>query len=200
MPVLSLTVKNAMLDVIQVAALSLHTAYDLAGANEVTGGTPPYMRLPVTFLPAAGGTKQLTGAPYTFDVPATDIEWIGMWDADSNFVGMVPNGGDSVRPFAVDDILADTIKSASHGFVVEDSLVVWGGSAGLLPAGLVEGVVYWVVAADANTLQISTSILGSAIPLTLAGNGYLQRLTVATYSAQDHFKVNALAFDANVAA
>lgn len=201
MPIVTLASKNAVLNAIEPSSMSLHTGYDPNGlALEVFGGSPGYARLPVTFAAASSGQRSLTGAPYTFDVPATTVAFVGLWDVSLNFIAIVPNGGDSIKPFVVDDLAANTIKSAAHGFLVGDTLVVWSGSAGLLPSPLTEGPIYYVVAADANSLQISATSGGAPIGITVSANGFLQRITPTLFTSQDHFIVSALTLDATVAA
>jgi len=200
MPIFAAAAKNAMLDALPITSVSLHSAYDAAGLNELSGGTPPYARLAVTFAAAALGTKALTGAPYTFDVPAATFAWIGMWSGAGVFQGMTPNGGTILRPFVVDDLVADTLKSDRHGFVVNDTLVVWAGSAGVLPTGLIEGTTYYVVSVIADALQVAATLAGTAIALSGTGNGFGQRITPVTNAAQSTFVLNALTLDATVAA
>jgi hypothetical protein len=199
-PLFTLSAKNAMLETLAIAKLALHTSYSAAGGNEVVGGAPAYARIAVTFAAATGGQKALTGAPYTFNVPATTVAWIGMWTAGNVFQGMTPNGGGTPSPFAADDIATDIIKSAGHGFVDTSALVVWAGSAARLPVGLLEGTIYYVISSTANTLQLSATQGGVAIPLTVVGNGYLQGIIPVTFAAQDTFPVTALTLDATVAA
>lgn len=60
---------------------SLHTADPgETGANELTGGTPPYARLPLTWSPSSGGSKG--AAMVTFNVPAgVTVTHFGLWTA-----------------------------------------------------------------------------------------------------------------------
>lgn len=198
MPIFSFLAKNAALAAMTPAVLSLHTAYDGAGGNEVVGGTPAYARVPVTWLPPVNGTMSINGT-YQFDVPATTVAWVGMWDAFAGYLGMVPAGGDAERPFAVDDLVADTLKSAAHGFILNDTLVAWGGSAGFLPAGLAEGVVYYVVTVLPDSLQISDVLGGAPVTMAVTGNGFLQRIMPVTYVSQAVFPLSALTLDATIA-
>lgn len=69
---------------------SLHTASPGdTGTNEVTGGSPAYARVAVTFNAASGGAIDSSNAP-AFDVPAsTTVAYVGFWDASTagNFLG-----------------------------------------------------------------------------------------------------------------
>lgn len=196
---LTTSVKNTMLDALTITAISLHSAYSITGANELTGGSPAYIRQVVTFDAAISGLRFLSTPPYIFDVPAGTVAWIGMWADDASFVGMAPNGGDALRPFVADDTTG-TLRSAAHGFAQNDTLVVWSGSASALPGGLVEGAVYYVVAVETvGDLQLSTTLAGSPVTLISTGNGYLQRIVPVINVFQTTFAVNSLALDATVA-
>lgn len=200
MPLFSVAAKNLMLNSLPVNQVSLHSDYSTIGGNEITGGVPAYARRAAILTAASAGVRALIGVPYIFDVPASTVAWVGLWSTFLGFIGMVPNGADAMRPFAVDDTSLGTINSADHGFIIGDTVVVWSNSAGFLPVGLVEGTIYYVVSADISTLQLSESSGGGAVSLTLEGNGYVQRITPVTYIGQDQFTLNSLALDATVAA
>lgn len=59
---------------------SLHTAIPgSTGSDEITGGTPAYARIPLTWNPAATGAKTLLNTP-TFNVPPlTTVAYVGLW-------------------------------------------------------------------------------------------------------------------------
>ncbi len=64
---------------------SLHSAFPATAANELTGGTPAYARLALTFEAVAGtataGALDMTNTP-TFDVPAgATVSSVGLWTA-----------------------------------------------------------------------------------------------------------------------
>jgi hypothetical protein len=61
---------------------SLHTADPGAtGDNELSGGS--YVRVPITWNPASGGSKSIV-APQTVQIPVgSDFTHFGMWDAVS---------------------------------------------------------------------------------------------------------------------
>jgi hypothetical protein len=76
--------KNYMLDQLgsQAVYASLHTAAPgSTGASEITGGTPAYARMSLTWNAAATGTKTLSNTPI-FDVPpSTTVAYVGLWSA-----------------------------------------------------------------------------------------------------------------------
>jgi hypothetical protein len=169
---------------------SLHAAYSSAGANEVSGGAPAYARKAATWGAAAARSKATT-ASMVFDVPAgTTVRWCGFWDALSagNFLGMVPNGGGIPEDFSVNatGVTSNTLDAPAHGFAAGNSVVVWAVPGASLPAPLVEGTVYWVIATGLTTdaLQLSATSGGSAIDLTATGSGFLQRLVEEVFGAQ----------------
>lgn len=200
MPSLAITAKNTMLSALSVATLSLHSAYSGSGANELSGGVPAYARLPATSGSPANGTMSITVAS-SFDVPdAATVGWLGLWNASGTFLGMAPNGGSVPVPFAMSAAGLNTLASANHHFAIGDTLVVWAGSATGLPGTLLEGTVYYVVAADTHTLQLSATLGGIAFVYTSAGVGYLQGITLVSVVGQSTFTVSALSIDLTVAA
>ena len=75
--------KNYMLDQFgtnKALFASLHTANPgSTGSDEVTGGSPAYARMALTWNAASAGSKTLSNTP-TFDVPAsTTVTHVGLW-------------------------------------------------------------------------------------------------------------------------
>ena len=84
---LSSTGKNVMLNHLAGLAVyaSIHSAVpDDTGSSEISGGSPAYARLPVTWNTAAMGAISVTNSPITFDIPAgTTVIGVGLWSAVS---------------------------------------------------------------------------------------------------------------------
>lgn len=84
---LNATAKNLMLTELGTVALyaSLHIADPGGtGANEVTGGTPAYIRKLITWDTAAAGSMSDSGTDPVLDVPTgTTITHLGFWSAES---------------------------------------------------------------------------------------------------------------------
>ncbi len=201
MPILTQLAKDVMVDAITVASIGLHTAYSTTGGFEVVGGTPAYARVAVTFAPSSFGFKILSATPYFIDVPACTVAWIGMYDGSGTFLGMVPNGGDTLRPFTANTLVANTLQSANHGLSAFDTVVLWNGfSSAHLPTVLFEGIVYNVINATADTFQISLTPGGDIFPIPTSGNGYVQRISSAVFAAQNQYELLSLVIDSNVAA
>lgn len=156
--------KNAMLDALDVASISLHTGFPgTSGANEVTGGS--YARAAVTFGSASGAQIPLTGGPYAIDVPATTIRWVGLWDsAGTTLMAYSPNDG-SPKEYTA-DAATDVVTCPAHGYSDTDTIVFYGGS---VPGGLTEGTVYYVRDATTDTFKVAATSGGAAIDLTSAG-------------------------------
>lgn len=188
--------KNNMLDAIGVTHASLHTAYSLTGANEVTGGSPAYARKAQTFAAAASGSKAQNGTAPVFDVPATTVRWVGMWDAltAGNFLGMTPNGGSEKEYIA--DATADTITSPAHGYADGDKVVFYRGT---VPAGLTEGTVYFVRDSTTNTFKVAATAGGAAIDLTAANtyDSIMSKIVEEVYGAQGTHTVTAATLNLN---
>ena len=184
---------NAMLDAITYDLCSLHTAYSITGANEVTGGTPAYARKAIVFGAAAVRVKAATSKPL-FDIPAsTTVRWIGVWtNAGTIFRGMFANGG-TERGFQV-DVLNNNIVCEAHGLIDTDAVVFYGGPP---PTGLTEGVVYFVVsntAGDPDTFKVALTVGGAAIDITgqHSSTCKLAKMVQETFAAQGTHEVAAL--------
>lgn len=84
MAVASTTEKNSLATKYgtDAAFLSLHTADPgNTGASEVSGGSPAYARMAVTW---SAPTNGVITASVTFDVPAgTTVAYVGIWSAAS---------------------------------------------------------------------------------------------------------------------
>ncbi len=84
---LATAAKNSALDHIgtEITTLSLHTADPGAtGINEVSGGTPAYARKTCAWSAASNGQMYLSG-DVTFDVPATTVAYVGLWNGAAFF-------------------------------------------------------------------------------------------------------------------
>lgn len=195
------TAKNLMLDAMDEGIAtgakygSLHTAYSASGANEVTGGSPAYARKGLTWSAAASGAKSLAATLPIWDIPAaTDVAWIGLWDAVTagNFLGIGPNGAEAYKRFVVPtgDLAGDTIECPAHGYSNGDTVVIWAPSGG--PAGLSVGTVYFVVSAATDTFKLAATSGGSAIDVTAIGSGFVQRMVVQHFAGQGTLTVSSL--------
>lgn len=196
---LSNTAKNTMLDALDEAQAagakfgSLHSAYSSTGASELTGGAPAYARKGLTWAAASAGAKA-TSATAVFDVAAgSTVAFFGLWDAVTagNFLGMTPNGGGVVQAFVVPDISNDILECVAHGFANNDSVIAWAVPGDPLPTGLVEGTVYFVVAATTDDLQLSATSGGAAINITAIGAGTLQKITREVFGGQGTHTITA---------
>jgi hypothetical protein len=85
---LNATALNAMLEELGTTGglilfVSLHTdAVGGGDAAEVTGGAPAYIRKSITWSAAAAGNLDSSNQP-AFDVPATTIQRVGFYSAES---------------------------------------------------------------------------------------------------------------------
>lgn len=193
-------VKNALLDSAVAAGLTttphlaLHTGFPPAGGNEVTGGSPAYARKSFTWSAASGGSKGISAAQ-TFDVPATTVRAVSVYDAITAGTQKAwsPAGASARRAFSVDaaDVTADTLTSAAHGLVNGNSVLVWPTIGAALPTGLSEDTEYFVVGAATDTLQLSATLGGAAINLTAIGDGDIQKFTPEVFAAQGTYQVSA---------
>lgn len=179
---------------------SLHTDYDAAGGNEISGGSPAYARQSITFGANSGGSSDSSNAP-VFDVPggSTSVAFYGLWSAvtGGTFYGMFPLGGASANNpklfFAEES--NETITSPAHGFSDGDTVVVFGEN---LPAGLSPGVVYYVRDSTTDTFALAATSGGAAIDLTADGLGIIQAITVETFAAQGQFTLSDVDLSGNL--
>ena len=197
---LSTAAKNTMLETLDESVAtgakygSLHSAYSATGANELTGGAPAYARMAMTWGPAAAGAKATSSAAL-FNVPGgAFVRFIGFWDAPTggNFLGMTPNGGGLVQAFVVPDASNDTLECVAHGLVNDETVVVWAVPGDPLPVPLVEGTVYYVVAATTDDLKLSATLGGAAIDVSAIGAGELQKLVAEQFAAQGSHTVTSV--------
>ncbi len=163
---------NAMLEALALLLdqASLHTAFSLTGANEVSGGS--YARQSITWNAAASGALNSSNAP-SFSVPSGNtIRFIGFYDVTPSpdvWQGMIPNqqaGDEGPRRFVV-DTTAETIEDPANAFVNDENLVFLGGTA---PGGLVEGTVYFIVSRTAAGYGVAATQGGGSINLTSQGD------------------------------
>ena len=172
--------------------LSLHSAYSTAGANEATGGTPPYARKGTTWGGASGATVSIS-SPQIFDVPPMTVAFVGTWSLDTGgtFYGMFPLGGTGYREFQT-DVTNNTILSEGHSYVDGNQIVFISGAP---PAPLTEGTIYFVVnAAASETFKVAATAGGAAIDLTSDGGAEVRvsNIVAETFAAQGQYSVNSL--------
>ena len=83
----TVAVRNTMLDAGFPASVtvSIHSGNPgESGANELSGGSPAYARMPATFLAASGGQKAISETSITFDIPSgSTVQYVGVWDGST---------------------------------------------------------------------------------------------------------------------
>jgi hypothetical protein len=172
---------------------SLHTGYSASGANELSGGSPAYARLALTWSSAAGGAQVLSGT-YTFNVPAsTTVEYIGFWDAltGGNFQGMFPNAaGANAYAFAAPSS-SGILLAPGSAYTANQTVVVFASPGSSLPSGLTGGTVYYVKSPASDSFNLATTSGGSAITLSSDGSGIVQYVAVEAFISQGTLQVTA---------
>lgn len=205
------TLKNLMLAAVATASAtnpdfgSLHTAYSTTGANEVTGGSPAYARVALTWAAPASGATALAATLPSWNVPTgTTVGWWGGWDAVTagNFLFMQPLGGQSLKMASVEtatDLTNNDIFSDAHGYVADNRVVFWSGSGVALPTGLTTGTIYWVIATGLATdsFRVSTTQGGSAVDITTDAPTafFVQRCIPQTTVTQDIISLASASID-----
>jgi hypothetical protein len=181
--------KNAMLGGLTFTHASLHTAFPgTTGANEVTGGA--YARKSITMNAPSGG-QRLLNAAVTFDVPASTIRWIGLWN-DAVFVGCAPNGGATPRNF-VAIASTDVVYAPGHGYSDTQKVVFFNGTP---PGGLTAGTVYYVRDSTSDGFKVAATSGGTAIDLTSASSFgcVVCAITETVYAVADTHQLSAATF------
>ena len=173
--------------------VSLHTAYSATGTNELTGGSPAYARVAVTWSSASGESKSLSGT-YNLNVPAsTTVEYIGFWDASTsgNFQGMFPNAaGANAYAFAAPSSTGVLLAPGS-GYSANQTVAVFASPGSTLPSGLTAGTVYYVKSPSTDSFSLSATNGGSAISLSTDGSGIVQAIAVEVFASQGVFTITA---------
>lgn len=202
------TIKNAMLEVLDESNAttgadfgSLHTAYSNTGANEVTGGSPAYARVALTWAAASTGSKALAATLPTWNVPAaTTVAWWGGFTASTagTFCFMMPTGAGTLTPAATEtstDITNNDIFAKAHGYVADTRVVFWG----TLPTGLSVGTIYYVIATGltSDSFRVSTTSGGSAVDLTGTAPFafFAQKAVPETFAGQGTYSLTSASID-----
>jgi hypothetical protein len=175
-----------------ISHISLHTGDpSTTGANEMTGGSPAYARIAVTWNAAAAGLRDNSGA-LNFDVPASTVYHVGFWSAITagTFYGWFPVGGYVVQAATV-AASTDSFVSYAHGYSNDFRVVVYDvGQAGL-PAAYTEGTVYFVVTAATDSFQLSATSGGAAINGTTDTECAVQRCLPEVFAGQGVYSIAA---------
>jgi len=196
----TVTADNQMLDALNggtpssiIAYASLHTAYSVTGTNELTGGSPAYARVAVSWSAAGSSAKSPSGTPSAFNVPAsTTVAYIGFWSAltSGTFCGMGPNGGGTQYAFTAATGATATFTAPGSSYTNGQTVVVFPGVGATLPTTLpTAGTIYYIVSASGATFQLSATSGGGGITTGSTGAGLIQAITTEVYNAQGTFQV-----------
>jgi len=171
-----------------------------AGGTEAIGGSPAYARLGATWGAASAGQKSNTNT-FAFDVPAGTYAYFSLWNAltgnsGTQYLGFIPFGGTTPLKgfFSTDTNLAnDTLFSIAHGMSNGDRVILYNVFSEVIPTGITEGTLYFVVGAATNTFQISTTLGGAAVDITAlqGGEGFWQRVVPEVFASQGQITVAA---------
>ena len=167
---------------------------DAGGGTEVSGGA--YARQSV-----ATGASAAWGAPTDGDTDndntitfptatanwglvvavalfnSTTMEW---WGWLSNIHWPV-NGADT----------GDVFTAIGHTLANDDRVIFQTQGSGVLPTGISEDTLYWVVGVSGDTFQVSLTQGGAAIALTADGAGTVHKVEPKQIDNNDVFRFNA---------
>ena len=182
-----------------VTHVSLHNADpSTTGANELTGGSPAYARLAVSWAAAAAGVRDNSGA-LDFNVPAgATVLHLGLWTAITagTFKGWFPVGGFAAQA-ATFLASTDVFTSYGHGYANGDRIIVADVGLAGVPTGFVEGTLYFVVNTATDTFQLSATLGGASVAGTTDGEVVVQRCLPEVFAAQGVYSVAIGALDLN---
>jgi hypothetical protein len=175
-----------------VAYASLHTAYSITGANELTGGSPAYARVTLSGDWSAATTaipsvKALGTAPSAFNVSSsTTVSYIGFFSASTSgtFAGMGPAGAGTIYAFTCPTASPGVFTAPSSAYSNGNTVVLFPGAGATLPTGFTAGTIYYVVSASGATFELAATSGGSAINATGAGAGLVQSIAPETFGSQ----------------
>lgn len=171
--------------------VGLYTAYQGEGGNQSTNEATytPYARQAIP-RSGAGFTRagnQVTNAavvsfPTRTDVGTQELMFWGVGTALSGAGQLMylRHIGPAAKIF---NALAsnDTFTSFAHGMVVDNRVVFYAQdptSGGVLPTGITEGTVYWVLTVPtADTFTVSLTQGGAVVNLTADGCGFAGKVT-----------------------
>lgn len=193
---LSVTAANGLLsqwDTAYASFASLHTAYSITGANEVTGGSPAYARVAVTFASPASSSMALSGGPYSLNVPAsTTVQYVGFWSASTSgtFGGMFPAGNASAFTFTA-TTASSTFVAPGSAYTSNQQVVLFPTGGSSLPSGITAGTIYFIKSPSGDTFQLSaTSGPGSLLTISSDGSGIVQAITPEAFGSQGTFSLS----------
>lgn len=179
-----------------IAYASLHSSYSATGGNEITGGSPAYARVALTWAAANTGTgqKSLSATPGAFNVPASStIAYVGLWSAltAGTFSGMGPNGGAVQYAFTASQASPASFSAPGTAYAANQTVVLFPGPGGNLPSPFTAGTVYYAVSVSGSVFSLSATSGGAGINSTTNGSGIIQAITLESYGAQGNFTLSA---------
>jgi len=198
---LTIAAKNIMLDAIGASSVfaSLHSAPPTdAGINEVSGGAPAYARKAIAWDAAASGQMNKDASDPIFDIPAgTDVHYVGLWSAvtGGTFYGYSPLSGGGVSGNACVHAASDQLESVAHGLNDGDKITVASVFGQALPSGLLADTLYFVVGAGADDFQVSLTLGGVPIDITVSGELRFQKVINQMYNIQGTLKADTYLLD-----
>ena len=197
--------RNALLDSGKGGFVAVGAFTDL-GATEVTGGSPAYARIAVSWNAAASGQATNVGL-VTLNIPAgTTVQAIGLFSATTGGVqlGYFPVGsaGQYVDGFASAATLG-TFTSIAHGLTTDDRVFFSTVAGESLPATISTTTLYFVRATGltADSFTIATTSGGAAVTFTTGGEAAFFKTVPNTFASAGTLSIAAgsLTLDATFA-
>lgn len=202
MSVLNIAGRQLALDGLDIAAVSLHSAYHLYGLpTELVGGTPAYARQPIVMAQDIPGVLAMVGdAPIIFDVPAgSTVSFLGLWASDGTFRGMLPFSSTDPILFVLNPANKTELLAPRTTFVLGTQVVLWGGPL-VLPlaadfTATFAGGIYWIVGLTTNGVQLGATQTDPPMLFEFGEGGYMQPITPINFATQSTFAVSNVIID-----
>ena len=200
--------KNLMLDALRgvtpstpITHASLHSTIPSdVGSNELSGGSPPYARKPITFNAASFGVIAKAATAQVFEAPAsTTVVAVGFWSAlvAGTFLGWAPVNGGATDGVATVTAASDLFISAAHGLLANDRVYCLPVTNQALPTGINATTLYFVVNPAANTFQVSLTLSGPPVDVTSDQEAYFQKIIPEVFGSQGTITIDAAVLDLN---
>lgn len=173
-------------------AIAMIDSYDLSADYQYYIATDDYGQQNFTLTPTSRDTDAL-GASHLmrrwYQRASNRVPITGEYCNPERLVAAAVNTGTDV----ITVIAGTTAAPGSTTYVTGDT-VKFTNAGGALPAPLVAGTVYYVIAASSTTIKLATSLInalaGTAIDLTTAGTGVQTLQVAATTAIQNNILID----------
>jgi hypothetical protein len=175
-----------------IAAATTHIGLLDRTKTELTGGSPAYARQTITWTAFASDQRQGPTVAKTFDVgPSLDAYFVSGHTALTAGTQKFywPLGNQPVQ-YATVQASTDLITSYGHGLSAGHEVIVYD-AFGVIPTGLTDETIYYVIATGLTTdaFSVSTTLGGAAMNITADGEMTFQRIIKESFGLQGTLQI-----------